>query len=414
MAVMPTWGQQEVLIDTSGSMAGFAARGAQITGFIQRLGHTLEGSGPVKFDAFASQGGKPFLTRLDVNAAALRFSDKKNFRGNSPLTWALTEVVRRGASKIVILTDGMEDDARLGQLANALAGLATGKWAIGMAAFVVPFDGNYYTEMKIPFQELQPRIEKAIHAENSSFKVAPANCTASATATCYSYTGDRPLLAIVLGKDDSLNSLFSLIRAAALESVMPTPSEVILSPLSDYKPQVRADLPLESREWLRSPSIINGGESVFECVRASHTPLAVQLFVSAPASSAIAEPSLATANDVHLVGPKPNWAQSVSTKLTAQRDGSMRHDLLLVCIEPSLVDSLHGSTILPAALTLTYSFRRMQQAEGWWVTMSAPNSWEYPNKVYHLREVIDQVQGALLPNQTSLEMKITLKLRSRR
>ncbi len=414
LTAVPIWAQNTVLLDSSGSMAGFAGPETKITGFMQRLGHTLESSGSVTFDAFSSFGGKPALTPLSVNSAALHFANARSFRGNSPLVWSIAAAMHQSTTGIIVLTDGMEDDARLGEVANALAQYAGHGWALGIAAFLLPFDGPYYTEMRIPFAEFQPKIEQAIHAANPTFKVAPASCSASAAATCYKYTGERPLLAFVFSKTGPVDPLFSAVRAAASEALMPLPFEVVLSPASQTKPQLELAMPPASREWLRGPKPVTGGQAVVECIRSSSTPLPVELVLSAPSASTLPEANVAAAVAVTL-GPKPNWVRTVSSKLTPQQNGTVQHEATLVCVAPSLMGSLGQSSILlPETLTLDYSFKRVPRTQGWWIDLSAPNSWQYPNKVYHLREVVEQVQSALFFKELPASLKITLQLRSRR
>src|ERR1035437_4624631 len=217
IAVSALWAQQAVVLDFSASMAGFAgAHQTQTTGMLQRLGNTLLGSGQVQFLGLSAPSHHSTLVPLSLNDAAVRFARPRSFGGYSPLRWALSESMRHyKASDIVMFTDGMEDDARLEDVANSLAEYAKSGWSMGVAALILPFDGIYYTEMKMPFADFRSKIEEAIRVSNPRATVRPAKCTDYSTATCFFYTGPRPLLVLLFSKSGSLDRLFTALEEAA-------------------------------------------------------------------------------------------------------------------------------------------------------------------------------------------------------
>jgi hypothetical protein len=415
LAGAPALADQAVLLDFSGSMAGFAsARATRITGFLQRLGHSLASAGTVRYYGFSARAGQPSVTELPLDTAAVRFAQASQFRGASPLTWAIAEASGRlKNSDLIVLTDGMEDNARLEHVADFFAGYARANWSLGVAAFVMPFDGPYYTELKIPFEEFKPAIEETIRAANANWRIAAATCTDHPTATCYRYTGERPLLAFVLSRSGSLERLFATLRQSAEQLRMPAPSEVVLFPYAPWVAAVSPQLAPAAREILRAPAkMAMGSVNEFECIRPVNSPLPVRLAVSVASSSRLTEATIAVPKTV-IVGERAAWARLKISEIAVGANGAT-HEISVTCLKPGIASILESSTILPGTLRLQYTFHRIPRPEGWWIALSASNSWQYPHKVFHLQQVVERLQAIVLSGEPPKQMQLGIQLRSRR
>jgi len=309
----------------------------------------------------------------------------------------------------------MEDDARLEIVASAFAQYAREGWSLGFAAFILPFDGTYFAEMKIPLGEFFPKINESVRQANRSWVVKQTNCS-TPNGSCYAFTGNRPMLVILLSKTGGLSKLFSAIDDAASQVVLKPHGKLQIFPASDYTPTLRAELKADTRESLRPPrsfEVVNDNvKAEFSCLQSRSDPLTVSLILSS-SSTAINEATVSRPERLRLVGNAPPWASRTGSNLSTQPDGTARHDLAFVCKSAGLLDSIRSSSsVLPGALRAQYTYKRMARTQGWWIDLSAENPWQFPHKAYRLRELVSRVQELAVQNQPPRTLRVEISLKS--
>jgi hypothetical protein len=304
----------------------------------------------------------------------------------------------------------MEDDARLENVANAFAQYARDGWSLGIAAFMLPFDGTYYAEMRIPLGEFFPTIQKSVYQANPSWAVKQTNCT-TANGSCYGFKGNRPMLVVLLSKTGALTRLFSVLDDAAAQVLLKTHGKLRVFPVSDYTPTVRAELKAESRQAIKPPKIFeivnDNVKAEFTCLEAGRDPHPLTLIVSS-SSTPIDEATMARPDSLRLVGKSPSWASRTGSNLNIQPDGAARHDLTFVCRSPGLF----SSSVLPGSLQVEYTYKRTARTQGWWIDLSAENPWQFPHKAYRLLELVNKVQELAIQSQSPRTLRVEIFLKS--
>jgi hypothetical protein len=401
------WAQQAIVLDFSHSMAGFASsQNNRLAGVLQRLSRTLKTNGAVSHYAMMQPpGGAPTIEAVSLEDAAQRFSKESRFRGGTPLLWALTETITtKKATEIVFLTDGMEEGGEVDRVAAELARLMDANWAMGIAAVDLPFAGTYYTEQTVPLdQTFWPRIEQAVRARNTNWKVAKVPC-ASANSSCYRFEGERPLVALLLSKSGQLDRLFDAWQRALEEMSLPAQRKVRLGPVQARPVTVTLTAPKQTTAVMKLPR--TPAEPLFCAVpQNQRVELTVQMNVAG--ASGADEPS-APRPGAPQVKERANWL-SQAGELKAANDALFEHRLMLLCAKGSF--SFSGSGDVAGRVKLEYPVSR-PAVRGWWTDLSADNSWEQPFKVYKLREVVEQVHARALAKARLDPVRVDLSMRS--
>jgi hypothetical protein len=318
-----------------------------------------------------------------------------------------------------VFTDGMEDDAKLDDVASAFVRLARDGWGIGLAEFLLPFDGTYFAEMRIPLDEFFPKIAESVKQANLGWvvtrkgKVEEQKCEASNSA-CYGFKGSRPMLVILLSKGRGVASLFSALDDAGAQVLLKTNGKVRIAPAGAYTPSLRVDMKAGPRQALKPPKPIDmvkdPVKAEFSCLESGSDPLPLTMLIS----SSSEEPDDATfgkPTGMRIVGNAPPWVSHVGANLSQQGDGSVRHDLAFVCKSPGIASIFSPSAALTGVLQIEYAFQRAARPQGWWVDLSAENPWQYPQKVYRLKDVVNRVQEMLIQNEAPRKFQVAITLK---
>lgn len=390
LLTLPLAGQpQAVMLDFSGSMAGFANPGAgALPPVMERLGHILSARGSVAFYRMSSAEPSAPLEPLGMGQATARLRERASFRGNTPLLAALDRVIRHyGAQDIVLLTDGMEDGGRIEKVAAELCRLVREGWAIGLMAMPTAFQGRYYPEEKIPVGSFLPRIRQAVRSRANNWVVREDKQGCRGVA-CYYFEGERPLLYLLLSRSGSLPNLGQALARALREHYLEPAGALQLAPARASVSAV-AEAPKATLVRLKLPS---EPANNFECAETGSGVLAVNVRLRPNGASFLPQPSALRVTKFELL-ERPGWVQSVASEVKPQPDGTLLHEWRLIC-QPGRF--WQQTTVLRGRLRIRYHLALSSADRGWWTELSAENSWEFPFKVYKLAELVSAVYAQAL------------------
>jgi hypothetical protein len=376
VAALGLMAQQAVVLDLSGSMAGFATpRDKRLQGAMERLGVLLAAQSPVKFYGMSTGSNKaPLLIEMGADAAGAKFANPASFRGGTPLIWTIEQFTKvRKSSDIVILTDAMEEGGQIERMADLLGQSIDDGWAIGLMSANLPFRGIYYTEQTIP-KDFLDEVKKNVQAANPQWDVRSAPCT-SEHNNCYQFEGERPLLALVMSKSGSLDRLFSRISESFSESRLPAWQRTQIAPLQSAQSGVTFTAPKATLAVMKLP---DKPGAPFHCAVPENQAVVVKVVVS-PGARAVEEPTVEQVIGFEVL-EKPNWLHSVAPTLEA----GTTHEVRLKCAK----GGMFSSADLPGRLRIKYNLERRPVAGSWWTRLSAQNTWAYPFRVYKLEDLV--------------------------
>jgi hypothetical protein len=224
------------------------------------------------------------------------------------------------------------------------------------------------------------------------------------------------MLVLVLSKTGGLGKLFSVLDDAAGQVFLKPHGKVEVFPASDYTPTVRAELKAATRQALKPPAsfeVVKDNVKVeFSCLQTGSDPLPFTLILSS-ATAPIDEATVSRPESVRLVGNRPSWVSRTGPNLNVGADGTARHDLTFVCRSPGLWDSIRSSSsVLAGSLLVEYTYKRAARTQGWWIDLSAENPWQFPHRVYRLKELVNRVQELAIQGQTPRTIRVEISLKS--
>ena len=395
--------QQAVVLDFSGSMAGFAqGKASPLPGVLERLGYVMGASGAVQYYGMSARGQNR-LDPLEQMTASRRFADRASFAGNTPLIWAIQDIT--GPKKVqdaLFFTDGMEDGGQIERVAQTLSALAAQGWAVGLAAVQQPFAGLYYPEQTIPLTDTYwSRIEASVKGRDG-FSVTKATCPPS-VPTCYTFKGQRPLLILALSRSGSLKRLFGGLRQAFSEMSIKDVAELQLAPVLDRPLQLSLSAPKATLAAMKIPA----ASGQLFCAVPQNQQLKLSVLLKPAPSSTALEPSEPRGSGVEFT-ERPAWLHH-EAGLTDPGDGAQHHELTILCMKPGF--SLSGSSDIKGKLAVRYRVER-RAVNGWWTQMNAENSWEYPYKIYKLSQVVKTIHDQALKKAVDKPASLDLTMRS--
>jgi hypothetical protein len=224
------------------------------------------------------------------------------------------------------------------------------------------------------------------------------------------------MLVILLSKSGGLRELFSAVDDAGTQVFLKPLGKIQVFPASEYTPTIRAELKAESRQTLKPPKtfdVMNDTvKAEFACLQSGSDPLPLALVLSSSTPS-MDEATTSRPDSLRIVGEQPSWASRTGSRLNTQEDGTVRHDLTFVCEAPGMWESIRSfSPMLKGTLRLEYTYKRLARAQGWWVELSAANPWQFPHKVYRLKEVVTRIQELAIQNEKPRTLRVDISLKS--
>lgn len=396
-----------IILDFSGSMAGFAAvKGNRLPGTVERLGYILGASIPVEFQGMSHrQSQAPSLQPYNLRQAAMRFGRATSFAGDTPLLWALDQAVTVSkASEILLVTDGMEDGGQIEKVSSALSRLADQKWAIGLLAVSLPFTGSYYTEQTIPISSSFGLIEQEVKKRNPKWNVSKA-AAACGDSQCYNFDGERPLLFVAFSRSGSLGPLLQAVRQSLNENRIPPVGLLQLAPASSPTLRVSLDGPKATLARIKLPK--SPAEDLY-CSEPINELMPLDVKISAVAPMDPPQPSTEVVSSFQLVEPKPNWVAQPPQPLRQDPDGSAAQPIKIMCPKGSVFESV---STLPGRLHIRYQPTCEIKSAGWWVDLSATNSWQFPFKVYKLADLVKEVHQTALKQHKPAVVELNIRMK---
>lgn len=383
-----------IVLDFSGSMAGFVNPGTAIFApALERLGHIVSARSTVAFYGMSSPGGKPALSPLPMKEAVLRFRDRRAYRGDTPLLWALQQLTgaRQSSdivSDIVIVTDGMEEGGRIEKVASEFSRLVQQNWAIGFIALRAQFQGRYYPEEMLPVRDLLPKIAESLAAESKRWAVRddPVGCAAG---TCYHFDGERPVFFLLFSRSGNLGPVAQAVQAALKEHHLTPVGALQLAPAEIPRISVQTSAPKPALVRLKLPV---PPENDFVCAQAPAEPIEITLTLRSNTRSEMSAPSGPRPVAVE-VEERPDWVQHVAPALEAIPDGRFKHTVRIVCRPGAFWQQ---RAVREGRLRIKYTWTLAELSRGWWHQLSAENSWQYPFRAYKLAEVVSEVHRLAL------------------
>jgi len=412
-------GQGGLLLDGSGSMQGFAVADPQrLQGVLERLHALLSVSSPAA-TAFVrtDRNGNNERQDLPLKAFGAAVGKPESYHGDTPLRWALTQG-REKWDDFVLVTDGMETSGQVDTVIQALSEMAEANWSLGLMAAAVQFRGIYYPEMQVPLQEAVAKAKAAAKAAGTkTWDVTEVPCRGG-KSNCYHFRGERPLLFLLVSRSGGLQRLFDAVAGTLRENELDPSRRLQIAPFRvvDLVSEVRPGSPDAERK-LELPSSAHGQNEI-HCLVQGDQKLPVEVAVRPKTQLDPPQPSRLK-QIRRETGPRPPWVADVRNK-DGGKATEPRAEVTLVCESLGLLDRVMSPSgrwsPRKGSLDLRFEQEWVTADEGWWVEWNAPNSWQYPFKVYKLAEVVSKVhetarqrQSKAQPPATTVSLKLAVR-----
>ena len=403
----PAFTQGYIIVDASGSMAGFAqASGPRLRGVVERLHGALSVVGPnTTRTAFVSQepNGRNSFDERPFRAFAADVANPVTYRYDTPLQWAI-EQGRQRSDEFIIITDGMETGARLNGVIATLNELANAGFGIGLAATPLHFRGTFYTEMEVILREDLPKVAESLRAVNPQWHAAMMTCSAETRQNCYHYDGDRPLLLMMFSRGGDLSRLYSAVATALNDNHLDGTRVLQLSPFraAETTTELRA-VDATATRLLTLPDL-SKGESEMRCL-ANGRPFGVEIRIHP--TGALTPPQPSAINMINVQIPQqPAWARQHKD---STHNGPQTTVLLDITCNSGFLDRFTPSAYVAQKGQLQIRFEQSwgNATSGWWLEWDAPNPWQFPFKVYKLAAVVQTVHRTAMERAHRAKAPVT-------
>lgn len=411
---IPVRGQGLIVVDGSGSMAGFAqAAPDTLRGTIQRIYSGLSGDNADATKAvFMEVSGENLhdLKPAPIKDVTRKAGEANLFKGDTPLQ-TMINWSRHQADEFVVITDGMENDGRISGVIQILSEMANSDWGIGIVAVQWPFRGIYYTEMEIPLgSEEIKNIQTHVKRQNTNWEVSRTSCP-HGHSNCYYFNGARPLLFIVFSKDvKKLRVLFKAVEEALKENRQSDLHSLQLAPFREVGISIEI-LPgsVETTRVIRLPDLTKDQHDL-RCSAAMDKGLPLNISVKPEKQLDPPQPSAL----VFINGnaeTRPAWVSNLRFSHSGNVSDLVA-SLDVACQKPSLWTSMLGPPWIEQSgkLELAISEEWKINSSGWWVDTSAADSWSLPFRTYRLADLIAAVHSAAMSRFRTTAQKRNIAL----
>jgi hypothetical protein len=382
--------QPSIIGDLSGSMRGFAeASGTSLGNLYQIL--------VINIPTAQLKGLKTRVDQVPQNQARF-FAMTKNYGGDTDLADAI-KVVRENNQQAVLVTDGMQSrDMYLG-VKEQLGKMAEDGWGIWLLELDLPFHGVYDTEMPVDLNTLQASIEECARKRDPQAQVT----VQKNSERLYDYKGTRPLLIFVFSRDAAqgrpmAQKILSNVKADPRFS----PRVVELAPLTYRGIEFAEPQPGDAADYLRVDDFATGNPIIHsdpaDEKRVKDLILPIVWSAEPPPLPQVFDE---TSNyDVNVNQCSWLYDEPADEPLSADQDprrvtGIVRIRLISevswlrshLCWIPGISCSEEKSDLLKFSAASEFT----PVENGWWDELSTDTSWECPNKVFKLSELVKDV-----------------------
>jgi len=405
-------GSQPVIIgDLSGSMRGFAqASGISLGDLYQIL--------VINIPPAQLQGLKTSIVQVAQNQASF-FAATRNYGGDTDLANAI-KGVRENYQEAILVTDGLQSQARYLAIKEQLSKIAGEGWGLWLLEVDLPFHGIYDTEMPVDLTTLQPGILACARQRDPQAQVTVQKKNST---RIYDYQGVRPLLMFVFSKDAAGGrQLTQRILANISADKRFSPQVVEIAPLIYRGVEFGEPQLGDPADYLRVDDFATGNATIrsdtADAKRTKDLVLPItwssepaslpQVFNEVPSydyqqcswlyEDMSNEPLSPDQNPVQVTG-------NVRLKLISEVSWLRSH----FCWLPGVSCSEEKSD----PLSIYTSSEFVPVDGGWWDRLSTDTSWECPDKVFKLSELVKDVatEAVKRHREHRKDRSLTLKLR---
>lgn len=400
--------QPLVIGDLSGSMRGFAdASGNSIGSLYQIL--------VMNIPAAQLWGLRTSSTPVPQNRNTF-FAAARNYGGDTDLANAIGNI-RENHQLAVLVTDGLQSEAKYLSIKDQLSKTVTAGWGLWLIEVDLPFRGIYDTEMAIDLQGLKPSIEACAQSRDKQARVT----LKPKSDRIYEYAGSRPLLMFVFSKDTNAGRQLTekLISNITADKRF-APRAVEIAPLIYRGVQFVEPVLGDPSDYMRVDNFSTGTAIIHSDTADAKRTKDLVL----PIAWSADPPSLPQVFDekANYDFEQCSWLhqdprdEPTAADQDARITGNVRFTIISelswfrshFCWFPGFSCSEEKS----GALNLVASTEFEPTPNQWWTELSTDTSWECPNKVFKLSELVKDVASEAVKHhqQQRKDNNVTFKL----
>ena len=402
-------GQPLIIGDMSGSMRGFAeASGTALGNLYQIL--------VINIPSSQLKGLRTGVEQVPQNQSRF-FAAARNYGGDTDLANAIRSV-RETYQQAILVTDGMQSQDMYLGIKDELTKMASDGWGIWLLELDLPFHGIYDTEMPVDLNTLQPGIRDCARKRDPQAQVVPKK----GSQRIYDYKGNRPLLMFVFSRDPTTGrTLTEKILSNVKSDRRFSPQVVEIAPLIHRGVEFSEPRAGDAADYIRVDGFTTGAPTIrsnmadgkrikdliLPIVWSHEPPPLPQVFNETPNYDVAAcswvedEPAdepLSTEQDPQKV------TGNVRIRFISEVSWFRNH----FCWIPRFSCSEEKSDQLN--FSAASEFFPVERA--WWSELSSDTSWECPNKVFKLSELVTDVAAIAVQRhqETSNQQKLSFRL----
>jgi hypothetical protein len=332
---------------------------------------------------------------------AVYFTSSKHYKGNTNLVAGLQQVHTNGVPAVLV-TDGMQSEGMYLGMKTELEKMVTDGWGIWLFAIDMPFYGTIDSEQAVDLVTLQSEIQSCVqkHDPNATVEM---NKDAN---RFYKYSGNRPLLIFVLANLVDFGWKISQDIYSNLQADSQFGQDVKaveLAPLYRRGVDILEPERVDKADYLRVDNFSTGSVAIRSDTADGKRIKEVRI----PIVWASEPPSIMQASNELPKYDVINDAWLDEEPQIEDTQGHQDQSRVIANVRMKVISDSQNTNVMIFKAWADYEIPE----SNWWKELSANTSWQCPNKVYKLDELISGVATKAVERHKKNDPSKILKFR---